>query len=136
MKVAELQIHRNLPLQPQRVRKAENKPHSATGPRQSAGKSSFQKVLDQRIQAHQDLKFSAHAVQRLDERQVTLSPAKLERLRMGLQRIAEKGGRSSLILMDDTAYIVSVKNKTVVTTLKTDVAVNRVFTNIDSVAIV
>ena len=47
-----------------------------------------------------------------------------------------KGSVNSLIMMDETAFVVSVKNKTVVTAVDKMGQANNVFTNIDSVAIV
>ena len=49
---------------------------------------------------------------------------------------AEKGCDESLILVDSTAFIVSVKNNTVITTISADDLKENVFTNIDSAVIV
>ena len=99
-------------------------------------KKTFSKILTEKLQKEDGVRFSAHAVQRLNQRRVMLSSHDLVRLQNGVQKVQEKGGRSSLILLDDMAYIVSVKNKTVVTTMPTEYTINKVFTNIDSVAIV
>jgi len=74
-------------------------------------------------------------MRRLEERQVALNEDTLHRLDSGLRQLDEKGSRNSVIFLDDTAFVVSVKNKTVVTAVQKEQQGN-VFTNIDSVAIV
>lgn len=96
----------------------------------------FTDVLQEKIKAESGLKFSAHALRRLEERGVDLRPSQVERLKEGVQKAGEKGAKSSLILMDNQAFIVSVKNRVVVTVLNGERVKGNVFTNIDSVAIV
>ena len=50
-------------------------------------------------------------------------------------RAEQKGSKDSLVLLDDLAFVVSVKNKTVVTAVDSNRAKENVFTNIDSVVI-
>ena len=50
-------------------------------------------------------------------------------------KLAEKGGRESLVIMGDLALIVSVTNKTVITAINGENIRNNVFTNIDSAVI-
>jgi flagellar operon protein len=83
-----------------------------------------------------EIKFSGHALNRLTERDVKLTNADYSRLEQGLKQVEEKGASKSLILVDENAFIVSVKNKTVVTALSMENTASNVFTNIDSVAIV
>ncbi len=80
--------------------------------------------------------FSAHAQSRLDERNITLSPHHLQRLDHGVQLADRKGSVNTLVLMDDTAFIVNVKNRKVITAITRDGAVDNVFTQIDSATIV
>ena len=80
--------------------------------------------------------FSAHASARLQERNITLTPHNLQRLDNGVQLAASKGSENTLVLMDDTAFIVSVKNRKVITAITKDAAVENVFTQIDSATIV
>ncbi len=81
------------------------------------------------------LRFSAHAQTRLQSRQIALQPAHLERLQGAVQRAAGKGSRDALVLMDDIAMVVSIKNRTVVTVVDRDNLKQNVFTNIDSAVI-
>ena len=48
----------------------------------------------------------------------------------------EKGARDSLILMDNLALVVSIKNNTVITAVDEQSLKENVFTNIDSAVIV
>jgi len=112
----------------------ENKGVRAPANRSSA--STFQQILQKQLGNAGELRFSSHAMQRLRERNLTPSPQELNRLLEGVSKVAAKGGRQSVILVDDTAYVVSVKNRTVVTAMEKGAAQENVFTNIDSVAIV
>ncbi|MEK8023394.1 MAG: TIGR02530 family flagellar biosynthesis protein [Candidatus Hydrogenedentota bacterium] len=92
----------------------------------------FGKVLRESVTG---LKFSAHAEERIASRGIDISVAQLERLKGAVDRIAAKGGRESLVLVDDKAFLVSVKNRTVVTALAGPNVREGVFTNIDSAAV-
>ncbi len=133
MKVSELQVNSRLyPLQNNPVHSQKINSGNQDG---NAGKS-FSEILNDKLTQTTDLKFSAHAVRRLEERQVDMSSGSLNRLSEGLQQLDAKGAANSVILMDETAFVVSVKNRTVVTAVDNMAAGNNVFTNIDSVAIV
>lgn len=78
------------------------------------------------------VKFSNHAVERMVSRGIRFSPQDLERINEAVGRAQAKGSKDSLILMNDSALIVSVKNKTVVTVMDKAALKENVFTNIDS----
>ncbi len=99
-------------------------------------RETFSAVVKEKIKTQGSFRFSAHAVRRLQDRSIRLSPTELSRLESGIRNLTAKGGRSSLILLDDTAYIVSINSRTVVTALTREATLNKVFTNIDSVAVV
>ncbi len=92
----------------------------------------FDKVLQRELE---DIKFSKHAQERLSARNITLNEADLSRLQQAVSKAEEKGSQDSLILLRDTAFIVSVKNRTVVTAVDAAAAKDNVFTNIDSAVI-
>jgi len=81
------------------------------------------------------VKFSAHAIERLKSRGITLDQETLRRLDQAVEKAAQKGSRESLMLTDDAALIVSVKNKTVITAMDKLAMKDNVFTNIDSTVI-
>lgn len=82
--------------------------------------------------AMEALKFSNHAVERMQTRGIRFTPEDMTRLNDAVSRAAAKGSKDSLILMNDSALIVSVKNKTVVTVMDKTALKENVFTNIDS----
>lgn len=92
---------------------------------------SFEDVLKERLSDRGDIKFSKHAVNRLDERNISLSDEQNVRLRDGILRAEEKGINDSLMIMDSLTFIVNVPNQTVVTALDHNDANADVFTNID-----
>ncbi len=103
-------------------------------------KVSFEEVLRQtqqtKIQAKQSaLKFSKHAVMRLENRHISLSREQNERLESGVRKAGEKGINDSLVIVDSLAFIVNVPNKTVVTALDKSEAGENIFTNIDGAVI-
>jgi flagellar operon protein len=114
------------------LRPAPSKPEPRTG----AG-SSFADLLRQAQSAGQPgtLKFSAHAQTRILSRQIQLGPAEMERVQNAVQKAAGKGSKESLVLLDQTALVVSVPNRTVITVVDKDNLKQNVFTNIDSAVI-
>jgi len=107
-----------------------------TGARTTAGALSFGQVLDQKLDQDSELKFSAHAQQRLSNRNINLTADDLVRLKQGLSQAAAKGSKESLLLKDGVAFVVSVKNNTVITAVDAGSMKGNVFTNIDSGVIV
>jgi flagellar operon protein len=95
---------------------------------------SFADALSQADQS-QRLQFSKHALARVERRGIALDASTLGRLSQGVQRAASKGSRDSLVLVDDTAFVVSVSNRTVITAVGSEHMKDNVFTNIDSAVI-
>ncbi len=83
-----------------------------------------------------ELKFSAHAKARLQSRSIELSPDDLVKMQEALQKVSAKGSKESLILTDKAAFVVSVKNNTVITAVDRDSLRDNVFTNIDSTVMI
>lgn len=82
------------------------------------------------------LKFSAHASQRLQDRKIKLDPATLIKVNDAIDKAAAKGVEDTLVLTQDAALIVSVKNRTVITAMDRASLTGNVFTNIDGAVIV
>jgi flagellar operon protein len=91
-------------------------------------------VLAERIAAA-PVRFSGHALQRIERRGISVDPSVLARLGDGVSRAAAKGSRDSLVLVDQTAFVVSVPNRTVITAVDREHMKEHVFTNIDSAVI-
>jgi flagellar operon protein len=83
----------------------------------------------------QPLRFSRHALERVQRRGIDLNPATLGRLNEGVGRAAGKGSRDSVVLVDGTAFVVSVPSRTVITAVGSQQMKDHVFTNVDSAVI-
>ena len=81
------------------------------------------------------VQFSGHAIQRVRRRGIEVGQATLARLQAGVDRAAGKGARESVVFVDSTAFVVSVRNRTVITAVDRDHMKDHVFTNIDSAVI-
>jgi flagellar operon protein len=97
--------------------------------------SAFDKVLGQKMPV-EGLKFSQHAQDRLRARGINMNDAQIGQLNTAVNDVAKKGGKDSLIMMGDSAFVVSVKNRTVVTALDRSQMQGNVFTNIDSAVVI
>lgn len=83
-----------------------------------------------------ELKFSAHAQTRMNSRGIELSPDEMVKLKEAVDRAGAKGSRESLILTDKAAFVVSVRNGTVITAVDRESMKENVFTNIDSTVMI
>lgn len=128
-------IENLIPTKPQEIKKSEGD-----------GKVSFKETLGEALKTNEvanvknaaakvespALKFSNHAIERMQSRGISYSPQDLNRLSEAVQKAAAKGSKDTLVLMDQSALIVSVKNNTVVTVMDKNALKENVFTNIDS----
>jgi len=101
-----------------------------------AGISSFANVLLGCLGTCPTLRFSGHAIQRLRERNITLSETLKTALQQSVEQAAAKGSRETLLLTEDAAFVVSVANRTVITAVPRPEMDGAVFTNIDSAVVV
>lgn len=90
---------------------------------------SFTEVLDN----VQDVRFSNHAQKRLQSRGISLDNESITRLSDAINKAEQRGGKSSLVMVDDVAFIVNVPDRVIVTALDKDQRGEGVFTQIDSV---
>ena len=80
--------------------------------------------------------FSKHANERLESRNINLSDEQMVRLSKGIMQAKEKSIQESLVMMDNIAFNVNVKNNTVITAMEQEAEDSNVFTNIDGAVIV
>ena len=99
------------------------------------GTRSFAQVLADKQTDAIAPKFSKHAANRLSERNIELSDKVMDRLSAGMQAAGQKGINESLVMVDQLAFIVNVKNQTVITALDGAETEGNVFTNIDGAVI-
>jgi len=111
-------------------------------PSQPAGSSrmpskqgDFAATLARETERQESLKISLHAQRRLNSSQVTLTESDMQRIDGAVRRASEKGSNQSLVMLDDLALVVSVKNKVVITAVDEARTKEGIFTNIDSVVI-
>jgi len=124
------QINSYLPVLPSLSNNKPGVPKSSA----EADKKSFQQILAEQL--NQPIRFSQHAQQRLKSRNISLSAEAMARLSAAVAKAEQKGARDSLVLMDNLALVVSVKNRTVITAVDGENLKENVFTNIDSAVIV
>lgn len=99
----------------------------------------FRGVLDAQIdQADREhgIKLSLHAAKRMNERSMQLDNDEFLKIKEGLDRLKEKGGKDSLVITAKGLYIVDVDNNKIVTALDQESLNENVITKIDSTVIV
>jgi flagellar operon protein len=98
-------------------------------PKPAAGRANFTETLAKA----QDVHFSTHAQKRMESRDIELSPENVNRLSDAIDKAEKRGGKSSLVMVDNLAFIVNVRDRMVVTALDANHRGEGVFTQIDSV---
>lgn len=91
--------------------------------------SSFEDILNKKL--NNDVKISKHAQMRMQARNVNLSEQQQLKLSQAVDKANAKGVNDTLVVMDKMAFIVNVKNRTVITALNSGDMKDNVFTNID-----
>ena len=94
---------------------------------QQAG--SFAKILQDKL--NQDVKISKHAQMRMEMRNVNLTQTQRQKLSDAIDKAQDKGVKDTLIVMERMAFVVNVKNRTVITAMNSAEMRENVFTNID-----
>ena len=94
------------------------------------GNQDFQRILNESLQKDTGLKISGHAKERMQERNITLSEQDLGKLENAMDSLERKGAKESLMIYKDYAFIASVRNRTIITSM--DHKEVDVVTNIDS----
>jgi len=82
------------------------------------------------------VKLSAHAEQRIAQRDISLTQPERQELSQALDRLNEKGSNDALLLRSDAAFVVNVPNRTIVTAMNQSDLQERIFTQIDSAMLV
>lgn len=97
--------------------------------------TNFEDLLQAQLGRPPAVRLSAHAQRRLQTRNIAFGSEEAIRLEQAVEKAANKGSRESLILMDDLALVVNIKNRVVVTAVDAESRKENVFTNIDSVVL-
>lgn len=105
---------------------------------------SFSDIFNQAVNAENvkdinstsELKFSKHAGERLNQRDIVLTGEQLQRLEDGAQKASAKGIKDSLVLMDNLAFIINTKSNTVITAMNNSSDEDNIYTNIDGAVVI
>jgi flagellar operon protein len=95
-----------------------------------SGENSFNSIFQQELEK---IKFSSHALKRLETRNIQLNETDINKIQDAVSKAEQKGSKDSLVMVNDTAFIVNIPNRTVVTAMPVNESNENVFTNIDSV---
>jgi flagellar operon protein len=107
-----------------------SQPGDLTNTKVQSGENSFNSIFQQELEK---IKFSSHALKRLENRNIQLDEADINKIQDAVSKAEQKGSKDSLVMMNDTAFIVNIPNRTVVTAMPVNGSSENVFTNIDSV---
>lgn len=97
--------------------------------------SNFHSILNNAVKSNKSFVISSHAIDRLKDRNITLNNDDIKAINGGINKASAKGCRDSVIFYKDTAYVTSIKNRTVITAVDKESCKQNIFTNIDSVVI-
>ena len=99
------------------------------------GADSFKEMFSRELARDRNVAFSRHARQRLYSRGIELGDETLSRIADAIDKAGAKGSKETLILTDDSALVVSVENRTIVTALDREGLREGIVTSIDSAII-
>jgi flagellar operon protein len=104
-------------------------------PENKVKSSSFKEIFQDVLNHVQDIKFSKHAAMRMEERNISLSPFELKKMKEAIDKAHEKGIKDSLVLMKNAAFVVNIPSRTVITAVDDENLKENIFTNIDGAVI-
>ncbi|MBC7087497.1 MAG: flagellar protein [Tissierellales bacterium] len=96
--------------------------------------SQFKDILNETIASKKEVNISNHALQRMNERGIKLNIKDIENINQAMDKLEEKGAKESLILYKDLAFIASITNRTIITSMNNSEI--SIITNIDSTMVV
>ncbi|MEN8906886.1 MAG: TIGR02530 family flagellar biosynthesis protein [Clostridiales bacterium] len=97
--------------------------------------NNFGDILNNKLNSNQEIKISKHAEIRMKERQIDLTDKLKDKINNSIERANKKGVKDSLVIVEDSGFIVNVKSKTVITAFSSNELKESVFTNIDGAVI-
>ena len=93
----------------------------------------FGSILKEKIDG---VKFSKHAMQRLESRGVQVSNETMTKLNDAVENANKKGVSDLVAISDKSAFIINVTSKMVITTMNKAEMQNNIFTNINGAVII
>ncbi|WKY45505.1 TIGR02530 family flagellar biosynthesis protein [Eubacteriaceae bacterium ES2] len=91
--------------------------------------SDFKDLFQQEVE--KTVTFSKHAAQRSEQRSIEVSESDLEKISQACDQAQEKGINNALIMMDDSAFIVSAQNRRVITVMDKNEMKEKIVNDID-----
>jgi len=95
----------------------------------------FEQLLQEKLQQKEQLQFSKHAKERIDQRGIEMTSTLMNDLNNAVAKAKQKGAKDVVIIGPKEVFIVNVPNNIVVTTLSGAEMKNNIFTKIDSAVI-
>lgn len=132
--MTQLNVDRSYSIEQMRARLINNKSTAGQNGSEPLGQSFADILAQKKSLENQELKFSKHANERLHSRNIDLSESQRERLNHAVKAAEAKGIKESLVMMDNLAFIINVKNNTVVTAVTG--GEEKIFSNIDGAVVV
>lgn len=99
----------------------------------------FKGLLDSQLKQageQHGINLSVHAARRMKERDLSMNSDEFFKIKDAMAKLKEKGGKDSLVITRNAAYIVDVDNNRIVTAIDKDKMAENVFTKIDSTVFV
>ncbi len=111
--------------------------HAITlGKKDVAKKESVEKKTNFAQLLEKKLKLTKHAEKQINYRGITIDKNTAAKLDDALNKLSMKGVKSSLVLSDNKAFLLNVKERKVITAMNVTDMKEKVFTNIDGVMLV
>ncbi len=83
-----------------------------------------------------ELTITKHARERMQERKIQLTEEQWHQITIKLAEAKQKGVKDSLVLVQNTAFIMNADNQTVITAMETEEMKNKIFTNINGTILI
>ncbi len=97
--------------------------------------SLFKDIFNNKIKTRNEVSFSKHANERIEERNIEIDEEVTNKLNEAVGQAKDKGLRNVLVMIDNSAFIVSTLNNKVITAVNSDELKENIFTNIDGAVI-
>ncbi|MBN4067659.1 MAG: flagellar protein [Alkaliphilus sp.] len=124
-------MYNNMKIQPNSIKQIKT---NTIQQKKNAG--NFNNILNDQIKKNGEIKFSKHAMNRLEQRDISLSFEEKGRISKALSIAGNKGIKETLILMDNKIFVASVRNRTIITATLEGQLKESTFTNIDGAVII
>ncbi|MGV8146350.1 MAG: TIGR02530 family flagellar biosynthesis protein [Alkaliphilus sp.] len=124
-------MYNNIKIQPNSIKQIKT---NTIQQKRNAG--NFNNILNEQIKKNSEIKFSKHAMNRLEQRDISLSIEEKGRISKALRIAGNKGIKETLILMDNKIFVASVRNRTIITATVEGQLKESTFTNIDGAVII